>query len=74
METIHHLFASLDIFSVLVNIFPAIFKPLIHGFRDIFWLVFTSLKHLVTMYPGLISGAFFMSVVYFLFTLFTHLS
>ncbi|MEI6683474.1 MAG: hypothetical protein WCO44_12635 [Bacteroidota bacterium] len=66
METLHQLFASLDIFSVILHAFPAIFNPLVHGFQSLFMLLFTSLKHLVTLNPGLISGTIFMSLIYLL--------
>jgi hypothetical protein len=68
METIHHFFATFDIFSVLINAFPSIFNPLVHGFQSLFMMIFTSLKHIVTLNPGLICGTAFMSLVYLLVT------
>ncbi|MEI7661662.1 MAG: hypothetical protein WCK34_05680 [Bacteroidota bacterium] len=73
METIHQLFASLDIFSVLLHAFPSILNPLVHGFQSLFSLLFTSLKHIVMLNPGLICGTVFMSLVYFLFAAFSRL-
>jgi hypothetical protein len=73
METIHHMFATLDLFTVLINVFPAIINPLIHGFQSVFPLVFISLKHFVVTYPGLISGTIFISLIYSGFTLFSRL-
>jgi hypothetical protein len=73
METIHHFFAAFDIFSVLINSFPSIFNPLLHGFQSLFMTVFTSMKHIVTLNPGLICGTIFMSLVYFIVTSFSRL-
>ena len=73
METLHHLFTTLDIFSVLINALPSIFNPLLHGFQTLFMQLFVSLKHIVTLNPGLICGAIFMSLVYFLVTTISRL-
>ena len=73
METLYQMFASLDIFSAIINAFPSIFNPLLHGFQILFMQVFTSLKHIVTLNPGLICGAIFMSLVYFLVTTISRL-
>ena len=73
METLYHLFANLDFFSVFINAFPSIFKPLLHGFQTLFMQVFISLKHIVTLNPGLICGTIFMSLVYFLVTTISRL-
>ncbi|MCK9422934.1 MAG: hypothetical protein M0Q38_10070 [Bacteroidales bacterium] len=64
METLNHLFASLDIFQVLLKSFPAIVDPLLHGFQQLFVHLYNSLKHLVEQNPGLISGAIFIALVY----------
>jgi hypothetical protein len=69
METITHFLASLDIFQILINAFPSIFNPIIHGFQNLFILLFTSLKHLVELNPGLIGGMFFILAIYGIFTL-----
>jgi len=69
METITHFLASLDIFQILINAFPSIFNPIIHGFQNLFILLFTSFKHLVELNPGLIGGMFFISAVYVFFAL-----
>jgi len=69
METITHFLASLDIFQVLINVFPSIFSPLLHGFHSLFILMFTSMKHLVELNPGLIGGVFFLSLGYGIFAL-----
>ncbi|MEI7981030.1 MAG: hypothetical protein WCI71_05225 [Bacteroidota bacterium] len=64
METLNHLLASLDIFQVLINAFPVIVDPLVHGFQQLFTHLFTSLKHITELNPGLISGAIFTALVY----------
>lgn len=64
METLNHLFASLDIFQVLLKSFPAIVDPLLHGFQQLFVHLFISLKHLAEQNPGLISGSIFIAIVY----------
>ena len=66
METLHHVFASFEIFSSIFNAFPSIFNPLIHGFQTLFILLFNSLKHIVSLNPGVISGTIFISLAYFL--------
>ena len=73
METLHQLFASLDIFTVLIKAFPSIFNPLVHSLQALFIMIFSSLKHLVTLYPGLIFGTMFMSMVYFMITTLSRL-
>ncbi len=73
METLRQLLASFDIFSVILHAFPAIFNPLVHGFQSLFMLLFTSLKHLVTLNPGLISGTVFMSLIYLIVAGFSRL-
>jgi len=73
METLNHLIASLDIFQVLIQSFPAIVEPLSHGFQIMFIHLFTSLKNFTVMNPGLISGTIFISFVYGGFTLAQHL-
>ena len=73
METIHQMFASLDIFTVLLNAFPSIVNPLLHGFQNLFLVIFTSLKNIVSLNPGLICGTIFMSLVYFLVSSITRL-
>ena len=69
METITHYLASLDIFQILINAFPSIFNPIMHGFQRLFILLFTSMKHLVELNPGLIGGVLFISTVYIIFVL-----
>jgi len=54
METISQIFASLDIFSVLVNIFPDIFNPIVDAFKSIFIQVYSSFESLVALHPSII--------------------
>jgi len=65
METIQHVIASFNIFSVLISALPSIFNPLAEGFRELFQVLFSSIKQMVTLNPGLVFGAIFMSLVYF---------
>jgi len=69
METLNHLIASFTIFQVLIQSFPTIVEPLYHGLQLMFAHLFTSLKNLAEMNPGLISGTIFISFVYGGFTL-----
>ncbi|MCK9203653.1 MAG: hypothetical protein M0P58_04345 [Bacteroidales bacterium] len=64
METLNNIFASLDIFQVLLNSFPSIVDPIAHGFQYLFAHLFTSFKDFVRTNPGLMSGAIFMALVY----------
>ncbi|MCK9220544.1 MAG: hypothetical protein PHF97_06225 [Bacteroidales bacterium] len=73
METLTHIFASLDIFQVLINTFPSIIKPVVHGFVFLFSSLFTFIKNLIELYPGLVSGVVFMFLAYTLFTLLRNL-
>jgi len=67
METILHSFGSINFFPVLINAFPSIVHPLLHGFQSLAILIFTSFSHLVTLNPGLISGTIFMTLGYLLY-------
>jgi hypothetical protein len=73
METLHQVLASFDIFSVLVSAFPSIFNPLMEGFRELFQVLFSSIKQMVTLNPGLVLGSIFMSLVYFVINTFSRL-
>ena len=73
METLHQIFASLNIFSSLIHIFPSVFMPLVHGFQSLFVLAFSSMKHMVSLNPGLIFGTGFIAFTYFLVSLFSRL-
>jgi hypothetical protein len=64
METISQIIASLDIFQVLINAFPSIFKPLMEGFETIFRLVFASLGGMIKGNPGLVSGVVAFLLIY----------
>lgn len=54
METITQIIASLDIFSVLINIFPEIFNPIANAFESLFIQVYTSFEKLVALNPSII--------------------
>jgi hypothetical protein len=69
METLSQIIASLDIFQVVINAFPSIFKPLMEGFETIFRLVFSSLSGLVKGNPGLTSGVVVFMIVYGFYSL-----
>jgi hypothetical protein len=68
MEPINHLFASIDFTRAFVQAFPTIVNPVTHGFQNLFVLIFTSLKNIIELYPGAISGTFFISMVYLGYT------
>ena len=72
METFHQFISAIDFSQVLIRIFPAIINPVTHGFQNLFVLLFTSLKNIVEIHPGLISGTFFMSMVYITYNLLTR--
>lgn len=54
METIYQIFASLDIFSVLINIFPDIFNPIADAFKNILIQVYSSFESLIALHPAII--------------------
>lgn len=54
METIAQIFASFDIFSVLINIFPEIFNPIADGFRSILIQMYSGFESLVSLHPTII--------------------
>ena len=70
METLNHLFAAIDFSTALIQAFPTIINPISHGFQNLFILLFTSLKNIVEIHPGLVSGTFFMSMIYIGYTFF----
>jgi hypothetical protein len=69
METLNQLFAAIDFSRIAVQTFPTIVNPIYHGFQSLGVVMFTSLKNIVEIHPGLISGTFFMSMVYAGYTL-----
>jgi hypothetical protein len=73
METLQHLLASLDIFQVIIKSFPVLFEPLFHGLQNLFILIYNSFKHLVELYPGLVSGSVFITLVYGIFSFFRRI-
>gem|GEM_PF-1026839 len=54
METISQIFASLDIFSVLINIFPDIFNPIADSFKSIAVQCYSSFEKLIALHPAII--------------------
>lgn len=69
METFSHLLAAINFTPVLIQIFPAIMNPLSHAFQSLFMVLFTSLKNILLLHPGLISGTFLISTVYIIYSL-----
>jgi hypothetical protein len=69
METLNQFFTVIDFSPVLIHAFPMIVNPISHGFQNLFVVLFTSLKNIIQLHPGLISGTFFMSLVYIIYTL-----
>jgi len=54
METIAQIFASFDIFSVLINIFPEIFNPIADGFKSILIQMYSGFESLISLHPTII--------------------
>lgn len=69
METISQIFASLDIFSVLINIFPDIFNPIADGFKSILIQVYSSFESLVSLHPTIILSVLIFLSAWGLFSL-----
>ena len=69
METFTHFLSAIDFTPVLIQVFPAIMNPLSHGFQSLFVVLFTSLKNILLLHPGLISGTFLISMVYIIYSL-----
>ncbi len=69
METIAQIFASFDIFSVLINIFPEIFNPIADGFKSILIQIYSSFESLVSLHPTIIFSVLIFLGVWGLFSL-----
>ncbi|MEI6899484.1 MAG: hypothetical protein WCL00_06375 [Bacteroidota bacterium] len=64
METILHYFSAVDFTSTFNQVFPAIFNPIMHGLGQVFQPLFSRLMSMVEIHPSLISGTFFLTMIY----------
>jgi hypothetical protein len=70
METIVQFFASLDIFQVLINLFPNIFKPIADTLMGIFMQLWSGLESIFGHNPSIIFGILISLGIYGLYTFF----
>jgi hypothetical protein len=70
METIYQIFASLDIFSILINIFPEIFNPIADGFKSILVQVYSSFESIIALHPAIIFSVLIFLSTWGLFSFF----
>ena len=68
METIFHLFTSLDISGAILHALQSVFNSLVHGFQDSYALLYPVLKQLIEIYPGLVSGVLIISSLYLIYS------
>jgi len=64
METIYQFFASLDIFQVLINLFPSIFQPIADTLKTIFTQLWSGLESIFGHNPSIIFGILISLAVY----------
>ena len=73
METLNQIFASLDIVQILINAFPSIAEPLIHGLESVFVQLFLSMKGVIKENPGLVTGSVSIALICLLVNSFKRL-
>jgi hypothetical protein len=64
METFLHIFSPLDISGAMIQALAAVLNPLLHGFQHILSPLLPGLKKLIEIYPGFVSGALLVSILY----------
>ena len=64
METLTHIIGSLDIFQIILSVFPQIFNPLAHAFQSRFIMLRDIAGEQFASHPGIISGTIIFSLAF----------
>ncbi|MEI6455601.1 MAG: hypothetical protein WCO93_04880 [bacterium] len=70
METIVQFFASLDIFQVLINLFPGIFNPIAETIKGIFLQLWSGIESIFGHNPSIFFGILISFGIYGTYTFF----